>query len=243
MDWDAAIEKNREALTRVLAALVAMAGLAVGSVSVSRAGGGVGILPRHLHRAVLRLLRPAESAARRLIIVAARGLIVALRHRRKVTPTILPRGLGPGISLIKLGLANIAPFVASRRRETSSRPLAFRLLDPLPSPFRLRRPAARGVPRISTPGWSTPVPIMARRPPSPHDPVAATRLAQRLAALASALDDLPAQARRLSSGRPAATGRGPPASFTGLPRCGAVARPARSRSAYVTGLLMRFTMS
>jgi hypothetical protein len=28
MDWDAAIEKNREALKRILAALVAMAGLA-----------------------------------------------------------------------------------------------------------------------------------------------------------------------------------------------------------------------
>src|SRR5690606_33081848 len=33
-------------------------------------------LPRHLHRAVLRLLRPAEAAARRLIIVTARDLVV-----------------------------------------------------------------------------------------------------------------------------------------------------------------------
>ncbi len=40
MDWNAAIEKNREALKRILAALVAMAGLA---------DGGAGTLPRHLH--------------------------------------------------------------------------------------------------------------------------------------------------------------------------------------------------
>ena len=67
MDWNAAIEKNRGALKRILAALVAMAGLA----------GGGDTLPRHLHTAVLRLLRPAESAVRRLVIVAARGVVVA----------------------------------------------------------------------------------------------------------------------------------------------------------------------
>src|SRR5688572_1079183 len=72
MDWNAAIEKNREALKRVLAILVAMAGL----------GGGETTMPRHLHRAVLGLLRPAEAAARRLIIVTARGLVVALPPAR-----------------------------------------------------------------------------------------------------------------------------------------------------------------
>ncbi len=47
MDWNTGIEKNREALKRILAALVAMAGLV---------DGGAGTLPRHLH-AVLKLLR------------------------------------------------------------------------------------------------------------------------------------------------------------------------------------------
>ena len=244
MDWDAAIEKNREALRRVLAALVAMAGLAVGAVSASRAGGGVGTLPRHLYRAVLRLLRPAESAARRLIVVAARGLVVALPHRRKATPTILPRGLGPGIPLIKLGLANIAPFVASRRRVTSSRPLAFPLLDPLPSPFRLRRPAATGVPRIWTPGWSTPVPIVARRPPSPARPGSrdASGPASRRAGLGARRSASPGPPPGPLEGPPR-QGAGTPASFTGSPRCEAVARPARRRSAYLAGLSMRSTMS
>ncbi len=36
------------------------------------------------------------------------------------------------------------------------------------------------------------------RLPSPHDPIDATRLGQRLAALASALDDMPAQALRFA---------------------------------------------
>ena len=43
-------------------------------------------LPRHLRLAILRLLRPAESAARRLIIAAARGLSVTLPPPRKPRP-------------------------------------------------------------------------------------------------------------------------------------------------------------
>src|SRR5688572_23781854 len=79
MDWNAAIEKNREALKRVLAMLVAMAGIASGPhPEVPASGEPRRTLPRHLHRAVLSLLRPAEAAARRLIIVAARGIVVAL---------------------------------------------------------------------------------------------------------------------------------------------------------------------
>src|SRR5690606_31740539 len=104
MDWNAAIERNREALRRVLAALVAMAGLTLGESPPLRGrcpagqrgvpgstidhpplsapptappqGGRTLTLPRHLHRAILRLLRPAEAAARRLVIVAARDIVL-----------------------------------------------------------------------------------------------------------------------------------------------------------------------
>ncbi|MGN6469018.1 MAG: hypothetical protein ACTHLC_05485, partial [Rhizobiaceae bacterium] len=78
MDWNAAIEKNREALKRVLAMLVAMAGLgqsAIGRRQSESAQAADGLtdcplptadcrptLPRHLRLAVLRLLRPAEAA-------------------------------------------------------------------------------------------------------------------------------------------------------------------------------------
>ena len=102
MDWNAAIEKNREALKRILAALVAMAGLAGADPGFpSRVRGG-GTLPRYLHSAVLRLLRPAESAVRRLIIVAARGVVVPARspsrsRKAKSAPTILRNGIGTGI--------------------------------------------------------------------------------------------------------------------------------------------------
>ncbi|MCB1470125.1 MAG: hypothetical protein KDK08_23955, partial [Rhizobiaceae bacterium] len=91
MDWNAAIERHRTALKRVLATLAALAGLvdrqlAIGSrqSGPAQADGNSSdcllptadclTLPRHLHRAVLRLLRPAEAAARRLVIVAARGI-------------------------------------------------------------------------------------------------------------------------------------------------------------------------
>src|SRR5690606_940539 len=43
-------------------------------------------LPRHLWLAILRLLRPAEAAARRLIIAAARGLTVTLPPPRQRQP-------------------------------------------------------------------------------------------------------------------------------------------------------------
>ena len=80
MDWDRAIERNSEALKGIVAALFAMLGLA-GTDSVAR-------LPLSIHSAVLRVLRPAESAMRRLIVIAARGLVV------KVAPS-RPKPAGP----------------------------------------------------------------------------------------------------------------------------------------------------
>ena len=65
MDWARAIDINRTALTRIVAALIAMVGLSAAAR-----------LPRAVHRAALRLLRPAESAVRRLIVIAARGVVV-----------------------------------------------------------------------------------------------------------------------------------------------------------------------
>ncbi len=80
----------------------------------------------------------------------------------------------------------------------SAPPLGFQLLDPLRLP-RPPRPVASGVPRISVPGYSAPFSLPP--PPSPNDPVNAARLGLRLAALAAALDDLPAHARRFARWR------------------------------------------
>ena len=70
MDWDVAIKRNSEALVEIVADLFTMLGLVALTDTVSR-------LPWPTYRGVLRILRPAESALRRLIVIAARGLLVA----------------------------------------------------------------------------------------------------------------------------------------------------------------------
>ena len=209
MDWTFAIERHREALKRVLAMLVGMAGLSsplAGEDGSARRGEAEALaepgegcfssaftLPRHLHRAILRLLRPAESAVRRLVIVAARGLVVELpplRPRKpKPRPTILRNGVGTGILMPPGSLPPAAP-----------RARALPLLDPLRSPLSkaARHQPQSSIPRISFPGSIAPSPIAPRRPPARDDRLDATRLALRLAALGAALDDLPRHARRFA---------------------------------------------
>jgi hypothetical protein len=202
MDWTLAIEKNREALKRVLAMLVAMIEVAGGGVQES---GRPATLPRHLHRFVLRLLRPAEAAARRLIIVAARGLVVTLappRPRAARPKPILNRsnGFGTGIVIRPGPLPEWARALAPKRSRTASLPL----LDPLKrfgSRRRYVKPSAMPhirsfddprVPFFRQPRAPDPL------PPSPDDPLDADRLARRLEAISRALDNLPGQAKRLA---------------------------------------------
>jgi hypothetical protein len=191
MDWNAAIEKNREALKRVLAMLVGMAGLA------DLSPGGPSTLPRHLRLAVLRLLRPAEAAARRLIVIAARGIVVALPPARpqKPRPTaILRNGVGTGIVMPR----NV-PHPEVRGEAEPRRRLRLPLFDPLPRWGGSKGPAASGVPRICLPGLTEPFPVAGS--PSPDDPIDATRLNLRLQALGRALDNLPREARRFARWR------------------------------------------
>ncbi|MFC3723421.1 hypothetical protein [Neoaquamicrobium sediminum] len=211
MDWSAAIETNREALRRILTRLVAMAGLrgpfapeAQGCPAGGAPTGGEDrdvdaasrypegmrseerpTLPRQLHRAVLRLLRPAEAAARRLIIVMARDL----SH-----PAL--RGQGPSLE----GHPHAAPPASPKARKAARR-ATLPLFDPLPRWRGPRRPVAAGVPRISFPGDGASAPLPPRQPPMPDDPIDATRLALRLRAVAAALDDLPAHASRFARWR------------------------------------------
>ena len=76
MDWEKAIERNRDALQRIVLALFAMIGLAE--------GGTVERLAWPLYRAVLAVLRPAESAVRRLIVIVARGIKVKAAPPRRI---------------------------------------------------------------------------------------------------------------------------------------------------------------
>jgi len=176
MDWAKAITRNSEALKGIIEALFAMLGL-TGDATVGR-------IPRPLHTAVLRILRPAESAVRRLIVIAARGLVVEPRPSRPM----------PAVSIGKGG---------GRLRAS------FQLFDPRKNFARRRRRAsARIVPRIHVFGgdprlvarWSSPQPA-ADPAPTPDGLVDAERLTRRLQALKLALDDLPRQARRLARWR------------------------------------------
>jgi hypothetical protein len=166
MDWARAIDRNSEALKAIVAALFVML-----------AGATVARLPRPLHRAVLSVLRPAESATRRLTVIAARGLVVKPAPARP-----MPQG----------------PIGRGRRTR-----LSFQLFDPRKRFAHERlRPGPRALPRVHIFGSDPRVTALWSPPPAPAPPprdghIDASRLALRLQALKLALDDLPRQARRL----------------------------------------------
>ena len=127
MDWPLAIERNRQALLGIVASIVALLG----------GRDGAGPIARGLRKAALALLRPAEAAARRLIVIAAQGLrrsgLVAPPSPRRPPPGAIPRRAGDG-----------------------GRPPAFRLFD-RPKRYRLAlRAEPRGIPRIRT-FWGPPL--------------------------------------------------------------------------------------
>jgi hypothetical protein len=169
MDWNLAIKRNSKALKGIIDVLFALLGLD-GTDAASR-------IPRSIHSAVLGVLRPAESAVRRLIVIAARNVVV------KLAPS---RPMPEGRRIPKSG---------------ASRPPAFQLFDP---PKRLKSirvmKFTRMVPRIHVYPYDTlgpaPKPVI-EAPPPPDGRVCATRLHRRLNALKSALEDLPRQAKRL----------------------------------------------
>jgi len=237
-----AIVRNHEALKRILAGLVAMAGWTAAGGTLLRASCDVeraANLPRHLHLAILRLLRPAEAATRRLVIVLARGIVVTLPPLRpakpKPGPVLLKNGKGTGIvntgiSIHRLGLANVLQPIVQKRAASPTRPPAFPLLDPLRNPFprRPRRKPGTAVPSVS--GFTGRRSIPLRRLPSRM-----TRSTPRV--LVSALPPSPRRwttcRPRLCASRaglPAETGCAgshlPPADFAASGRCGRAARRA-----------------
>ncbi len=175
MDWDLAIKRNSEALKGITEALFDLLGL-VGEATVSR-------IPKPLHRAVLRVLRPAESALRRLVVIAARGLVVKAAPSRP-----MPKGqvIGKG---------------------GGSRLPSFQLYDTRKDFPELRQPRvkyAKNPPRVHVYPYATLVAVSrpAAAPAPPADGlVNAARLSRRLQALKLALDDLPRQARRMARWR------------------------------------------
>ena len=165
-DWDLAIKRNSEALKGIIETLFAMLGDAT-----------VGRIPHPLHRAVLRVLRPAESAVRRLIVIAARGLVV-----KPVPSRPMPKGQmigkGGGSRLPSFQLYDTRKYFA----ELSQRRVNY----------------VKNPPRIHFFPYDTLVPLPRPAivpPPQPDGLVKGERLSRRLRALKLALDDLPGQAR------------------------------------------------
>jgi hypothetical protein len=172
MDWDLALKRNSEALQGIVATLFAM----LGDVTVGR-------IPKLLHRAVLLVLRPAESAVRRLIIIAARGLVV------KVAPS---RPMPKGHIFGKGGAPRASSFQLCDRRKY------------FPELSQRRVKYTKNLPRIHVFPYDTlkpsPRPVVVP-PPPPDGLVNGTRLSRRLQVLKLALDDLPNRAKRLARWR------------------------------------------
>jgi len=165
MNWsvDDAAEIQRGALLRVVLALFTSLRILVGGTASKPT-----VLRRN-RRFLWILLRPAEAATRRLIVIAAR--------RMEIAP-----------------FDAVAAKLAPKREQGKPR---FPLIDPRKDfGERSRKPKGPG-PRITEIGVD-------RREPTPEKPlrldddaVDATRLLRRLRAIRAALEDIPAQARRL----------------------------------------------
>ncbi len=175
MDWDLAVKRNSEALKGIIAALFAML-----DATVSR-------IPHPLHRAVLRVLRPAESAVRRLIVIAGRGLVVKVVPSRPMPKgRIIGKGSGNSRTSFKLfDTRKDFPELRQRRIKYAKHPPRVLFLGPDSRLDDL---------------WSRPQPVAV--PPPPSDGlVNVERISRRLQALKLALDDLPRQARRMARWR------------------------------------------
>ncbi len=173
MDWDLAIKRNSKALKAIIKVLFALLGLD-GTDAASR-------IPRSLHSAVLGVLRPAKSAVRRLIVLAARGVVVKLVASRPM-PAGKIIGKGGGNSLPAFQLFD------PRKRLKPARAMKLKRMEPRIHFFPYD-------PRVAA-LFPAPRPVV--EPPPPLDGlVGAARLHRRLQALKLALDDLPRQAKRL----------------------------------------------
>ena len=179
-NWAGAIELNREALNRIVAVLFALLGLDR-TDTASR-------IPPKLHRAVLRVLHPAESAVRRLVVMAARGLVVKLAPSRPMPKgQNIVKGGGTSVPFFKLfDTRKDFPELRQHRVKYAKNPPRIHFFGPDPRVSAL---------------WPAPPPAPALAPPPSDGLVNAERLSRRLQALKLALEDLPRQAKRLARWR------------------------------------------
>jgi hypothetical protein len=168
MDWTRAIEINKAALVRIVAALVSLLGAQAGAAR----------LPLPVYQLIARVLHPAESAVRRLIVIAARGLDVPLLPVRP-----MPKGLA----------------IAG----TASGRVSFQLFDTRkrfgdPDEITLDRSG----PRIRSVDAADPRSLFLAQFVRPADGLSSEsetlRINRRVEAMQRALDDLPREAKRMA---------------------------------------------
>jgi len=177
MDWTHAIENNRTVLVRIIATLVAMI----------EAQGGAALVPMSVHRAMVKLLRPTESAVRRLILIAARKLVALPANEKPIATRKWSEGFV------------IAPGKDCKRRAS------FRLFDPVrqfggihdgPPPQEWAK-----MPVIRTVNFDPRIPAFLRGNAStvavPRGFVSVLNISGRIAAVAHAVNHIPREARRL----------------------------------------------
>ena len=185
------IEHFRLALLRVLLVLFKTAGLEPGTDRLE-------MLPRGVKFSILRVLRQAETSARRLVFAESEKLDdVEYAPRPKREKSVKKRGQKRRAVPKKR-----APQMP-RFKLTDSQKF-FEELYPNRRPRRPKKKVQRGgepvlLCRIGTFGlrpdfeaWSTPLPVL-----TPDDPLSAVKVSRRMQALHNALLDLPAQAHRM----------------------------------------------
>ena len=169
MDWERAILVNREALARVVAGFVALLAAFQGELR----------LPLGVYRIVALGLFKSETAVRRLIVIAARGLTVALKAHRPMPAGLVIHGLGQ-----------------------TSRPMAFQLFDSRVSHSWVDEPPRITGPRIRVidgPDPRSQFLALFKRPASGLSSEAATTaLRRRLDATLAALGNIPREAIRMA---------------------------------------------
>jgi hypothetical protein len=177
--WNDAVARNTEALKAILASLLAM--------MATYGGTDARQLPRSIRFYILQVLRPAESALRRLIVIAARSVKPAPQFSRSTAPPSKQR---------------------KSRHRTSN--LSFQLFDPRKRFGQRHITYASFVPRVYFITPDPPFSPLAAHPgqtsaqamsspcPEPENQISARRLCLRLKALATALEDVPHQALRLA---------------------------------------------
>lgn len=185
MNWHLALKHNHDTLLRIAAGLFALLGLQFGQTVES--------LPRHQRRVAFLVLRPSESALRRLLLVAAFVYAsVALPMAERVVR-------------VTKGARSSTP--APRKQNAPP----FKLIDPrkafylFPNRPKARRPVGAGPgPFISDPfdpdsaeKRRAHFAEYERRMQARREEPSAKALCHRLNALMAALEDLPHQARRM----------------------------------------------